>query len=98
MLKLFATSSHPAWKPDEPLYVIRDGGFFRTVYHPSGWSDVPDYELRADGRVYRTSYHRLGASDLPDYVIGKDRRLYRASGHSQGDSKAPPADFVLADA
>jgi hypothetical protein len=38
MLKLFAVSSHPACKPDEPVYVIRDGGFFRTVYHPAGWS------------------------------------------------------------
>jgi hypothetical protein len=97
MLKLFATPNHPAWQRSEPVYVIRDGRFFRTVYHPAGWSDVPDYELRADGSIHRTPHHKLGASDTPDYVIGKDQGLYRAASHPDKDDASAVADFVLRD-
>ncbi|MFP4454108.1 MAG: hypothetical protein ACLFNS_10550 [Desulfobacterales bacterium] len=98
MMKLFATPNHPAWQLSKPVYVIRYGKFFRTVYHPEGWSDVPDYELSVDGRIYRTPHHKLGASDAPDYVIGRDQGLYRAAGYPDKDeAPAAAADFFLRD-
>ena len=36
MLKLFTTEHHTMGQFDEPVYLIRDGNFFRTVYHPRG--------------------------------------------------------------
>ena len=97
MLKLFSVRDHSPWQLHEPVYVLRDGRFYRTVYHPAGWSEKPDYELRSDGRIYRTPYHKLGGSEVADYVIGEDRGLYRADGHPDRDEKPLPADFVLAD-
>ncbi|MCF8028608.1 MAG: hypothetical protein K9K81_09610 [Desulfobacteraceae bacterium] len=96
MMKLFTAPSHPAWQMTEPVYVIRYGKFFRTVYHPEGWSDLPDYELSIDGKIYRTPHHKLGASNEADYVIGRDQGLYRAAGHPDNDDAAA-ADFFLKD-
>ena len=41
MLKLFTTAHHAVGQFEEPLYIIRDGKLFRTVFHPAGWSEAP---------------------------------------------------------
>ncbi len=97
MLKLFAAGEFPGGTSDEPVYIIRDGKFHRTVYHPEGWTEKPDYELRSDGKIYRTRWHRLGKSENPDYMIGKDMGVYRVSGHPEQDGRSGFLDFILAD-
>lgn len=96
MLKLFTTEHHAVGQFDEPLYIIRDGKLFRTVFHPAGWSEAPEYELREDGQIYRTSHHELGKSEIPDYVIGQDLGIYRSSGHPENGYAGSP-DFILLD-
>ena len=79
---------------DAPIYVIYDGGLYRTVNHPLGWTDQPDYEIRSDGRIYRTGHHGLGAGDAPDYEFGNDGCVYRSASHPEGALTAPT--FALA--
>jgi len=96
MMKLFTTEHHAVGQFDEPAYIIRDGKLFRTVFHPAGWSDAPEYELLEDGKIYRTGHHKLGASAQPDYVIGSDLGVYRSVGHPDSEAPRMP-DFVLMD-
>ncbi len=77
MAKLFTTKNHPRGKSAEPVYTIVDGKLYRTVYHPSGWSQYCDYELRDDGRIYRSEHHPRGASDAPEFEFRGDGKLYR---------------------
>jgi len=72
-----------------PVYLIRDGGFYRTVDHTQGWSEHPDYKLKQDGKVYRTHYHPLGSSERPDFHFQQDGALYRTSDHPEGASSHP---------
>ena len=94
MLKVF-TLTQTDKNDDTPVYILTDGKFFRTAFHPDGWSDQPDYDLGDDGRIYRTKSHPKGFSKLPDYSFGKDRRLYRTADHPDGKSDAP--EFVIQD-
>lgn len=96
MYKLFTTKRHGSNQYDEPVYIIRDGKFFRTVFHPAGWSDVPEYELGEDGKIYRTIHHLLGENAEPDYLIESDHGVYRSSGHPENADFGFP-DFVLVD-
>jgi hypothetical protein len=81
--------------PAPPVYLIRDGGFYRTVDHAQGWSEHPDYELKPDGQVYRTRFHPLGTSAHPDYRFKPDGALYRTGDHPEGSSTGP--DFLVKD-
>ena len=76
-------------KADMPVYIVKDGRFFRTAYHPQGWSQTPDYRLGSDGRIYRTKNHPEGSSDQPDYEFGRDSKLYRTISHPKGLSDLP---------
>ncbi|MFH1983092.1 MAG: hypothetical protein ABIL58_14715 [Pseudomonadota bacterium] len=78
---------------DTPVYVIDDGKLYRTVYHPLGWTDLPDYEMKNDGRIYRTGHHCLGFSETPDFEFRKDGCLYRSASHPDGASSGP--DYAL---
>ena len=95
MLKIYFSGANQGQATAEPVYVVKDGCFFRTVYHPSGWSEHHDYELKPDGKVYRAPGHPLGASDNPDYAFNSDRGLYRTANHPEGICEQP--DYVLAD-
>lgn len=72
-----------------PVYVVSNGMFYRTVHHPLGWSETPDYEFRSDGRLYRPS------SDRPDYEFRGDGKLYRSAGHPSGPGETP--EYVIRD-
>ena len=74
---------------DVPMFVIYDGSLYRTVNHPLGWADLPDYEIRNDGRIYRTGHHRLGAGETPDYEFHEDGCVYRTPSHPEGSSTLP---------
>ncbi len=74
---------------DTPVYILKDGKFFRTAFHPSGWSDMPDYDLGNDGLIYRTVNHPDGFGDLPDYEFGRDKKLYRTHNHPKGTRETP---------
>ena len=94
MTKLYISPSNPFYPPTElPVYTLTDGRFYRTVYHPQGWSDRPDYTLAADGKIYRTSYHPDGAGDSPDYLIQPDLAVARCSTHPDGKPRV--VDFRL---
>ena len=79
---------------DSPVYVIEDGRLYRTVFHPLGWTDLPDYEMKHDGRIYRTGHHRLGAGDAPDYEFRADGCLHRSGTHPEGALPSP--EYALA--
>lgn len=74
---------------DTPVYILKDGKFFRTAFHSDGWSDQPDYLLGSDGRIYRTKNHPNGLGEMPDYEFGKDKKLYRTPDHPEGKLKTP---------
>jgi len=95
MIKILSTKGQSTEKSPEPVFVIRDGKLFRTIYHPDGWSDNADYELKDDGMIYRTFHHQLGHGDLPDYEIRKDKKLYRTADHPEGLKEIP--EFELRD-
>ncbi|MBI9090616.1 MAG: hypothetical protein JEZ12_15475 [Desulfobacterium sp.] len=78
-----------------PIYTMRDGFLFRTVGHPMGWSEHPDYRLGEDGKLYRTKYHLHGMGRLPEYEFGKDGKLYRTENHLEGRGSEP--DFEIVD-
>jgi hypothetical protein len=79
---------------DSPVFVIYDGRLYRTVNHPLGWAEKPDYEIRDDGRIYRTGHHRLGAGKTPDYEFHEDGCLYRSAHHPDGTSPQPTYALV----
>jgi len=83
--KLFKTSSTYKY----PVYVIKGGKLFRTVFHPDGWSGKPDYELGKDGKLYRTEHHELGVDSNPDYEFGDDNKIYRTEYHPKWNGKVP---------
>lgn len=94
MPKLYISPSNPFYPPTElPVYTLTDGEFYRTVYHPQGWSDKPDYTLATDGQIYRTPYHPDGTGDSPDYHIQPDLALARSADHPDG--KPGIVDFRL---
>ena len=95
MYKLFRTATHHLGGSTEPDYLLDEGQFFPTVDNPRGWSEKPDYELRADGKIYRCPHHPLGAGSLPDYEIGADGLLYRTAAHPDGPTDQP--DYALSD-
>ena len=72
-----------------PMYVLKNGELYRTVFHPDGWSDEPDYIFGSDGKFYRTEYHELGINPLPDYEFGKEQKIYRTENHPQGRTLSP---------
>lgn len=95
MAKLYTTASHPLGKSSAPVYTITDGQFFRTVFHPAGWSSLADYELRSDGKLYRTASHPLGPGEAAAYEFRDGCGLYRTAGHPQGRSDLP--EYELCD-
>ena len=95
MIKIVSASRLPMTETPEPVFVLQDGKLYRTIYHPAGWSDRADYELKPDGMIYRTHHHQMGSSNLPDYKIGTDKKLYRTRHHPKGGSN--DAEFELSD-
>jgi len=89
--KLFQISS----TDKHPVYTLRNGKIYRTVFHPKGWSEEPDYEFGDDGKFYRTEYHELGANSLPDYEFHSDQKVYRTENHPNGIKSSP--EFELRD-
>ncbi len=85
--KLFKMSQNSS--PDLPVYTLRDGKLYRTTFHTNGWSEHPDYSLKADGKFYRTQFHKLGAGLVPDYEFGRDRRVYQTQTHPLGSDHLP---------
>lgn len=94
-LKIFRVSTPTSLNNREPIYLVREGKFFRTVFHALGYSDQPDYDLGNDGRVYRTENHPQGFGRLPDYEFGRDMKLYRTPNHPDGEKTTP--EFEMAD-
>ncbi|MCP3901533.1 MAG: hypothetical protein GY707_17640 [Desulfobacteraceae bacterium] len=85
LTNLFKTSS----TYQHPVYTLRNGMIYRTVFHPEGWSENPDYKFANDGKFYRTEYHELGANSLPDYEFHKDQKIYRTENHPKGKELTP---------
>jgi hypothetical protein len=73
---------------DAPDYVIRDGRFYRTVHHPSGWSDTADYEIRSDGKVYALGTGADPGGQPPVYEF-REIMLYRTPAHPKGAGEWP---------
>jgi len=94
-LKIFKVSDKLQPKDQEPVYLIREGKFFRTVFHPRGYSNQPDYDLGNDGLIYRTENHPRGFGELPDYEFGKDMKLYRTINHPKGKTRI--AEYMVTD-
>ncbi len=95
LLKIFKVTDNRNTEFAEPVYVMQDGKFFRTAFHPEGWSQHPDYDLGNDGKIYRTEYHHNGFGELPDYEFGKDMKLYRTENHPEGRQDFP--DYQIRD-
>ena len=95
MLKLLTTDHNPLGKIPEPVFIIQDGKVFRTIYHPTGWSSLADYELKNDGKIYRTPHHDRGPGNSPDYEFRGDKKLYRTESHPDGPQDWP--EFELFD-
>ncbi len=95
MPKIFKTKKNTSPENEAPVYTISDGKFFRTITHPKGWSENPDYILGDDGKLYRTEYHWQGVSALPDYEFRGDRQLYRTGNHPDGPVSEP--DYEIRD-
>lgn len=75
-------------------YVIRSGKMYRTVDHPLGWSDVPDFEIGSDGGVYMFCTAGTTGEKLPVYEF-KNLFLYRTGNHPKGLSTEP--DYYISD-
>ncbi|MCP4020711.1 MAG: hypothetical protein GY729_02615 [Desulfobacteraceae bacterium] len=86
-LKIFKVSGKN--KENSPVYVLQDGKFFRTTFHPEGWSLLPEYGLGTDGKVYRTEHHTMGTGKTPDYEFKKDMMIYRTPNHPDGALDKP---------
>ncbi len=90
LMKLFKLSDNQkADTADYPVYLLEDGNLYRTVFHPRGWSQYPDYTFRENGKFYRTGYHELGGAEEPDYEFGPDMKIYRTENHPAGGKKIP---------
>lgn len=87
--KIYQVADGSKNTPLAPVYVLRDGFFCRTIDHPLGWSDCPDYELGPDGKVYRTPHNPEGQGVKPDFEFGGDGRLYRYTETASGPSYQP---------
>ncbi len=94
-LKIFRLSGKMIEKNDFPVYTVSDGKLFRTVEHPLGWSEQPDYSFENDGKLYRTKSHPQGSSNLPDYEFRNNRKIYRTESHPDGPGDEP--EFVIHD-
>jgi hypothetical protein len=75
-------------RTDVPEYIIRDGRFYRTVHHSSGWSDVADYEIRSDGKVYALETTASPGGQFPVYEF-REIMLYRTPAHPKGAGERP---------
>ena len=95
VLKINKIESNGSVTDAFPVYTMRDGFLFRTIAHPMGWSESPDYKLGADGKFYRTKYHLQGVSLMPEYEFGPGGKLYRTQTHVEGPGTAP--EFVVLD-
>jgi hypothetical protein len=89
MYKIFRTPVHYLGSSPDPDYLLYAGKLYPTATHPRGWSESPDYEMRADGKIYRAEGHPLGAGNVPDYTIGPDCLFYRSDGHPDGPLTSP---------
>ena len=89
VLKIFKISNQGKREGDTPVYVIRDGQFFRTVFHPKGWSEMPDYRFCKDGKIYRIGDDADGLVKTPDYEFGRDMKMYRTQNHPGGRMTFP---------
>ena len=78
-----------------PVYTMRDGSMCRTIAHPMGWSDLPDYRLGDDGKFYRTEHHTEGESLGPEYEFGPGGKIYPVQIHGQGPNREP--EFEVTD-
>ena len=87
--KLFKPSDKPPSAIKFPVYILRSGKLYRTVFHPRGWSDHPVYKFENDGKFYRTEYHELGFGVHPDYEFGRDKKIYRTRTHPAGKTDMP---------
>ena len=76
-----------------PVYVIRDGRFYRTINHPAGWSDAAEYEIRRDGKVYLLN-EEDGTTDQTAVYEFKDIMLYRTEAHPDG-AKTQPDYYIM---
>jgi hypothetical protein len=61
-------------KSSQPVYTFNDGQFYRTVFHPAGWSLLADHELRPNGKRYRAPGHPLGPGETPAHEFRGDCR------------------------
>jgi len=89
MIQIYAVGAEQGDNGMEPVYVMTDGKVYRTVNHPQGWSQHPDYEMQTDGCLYRTQYHNRGAGRRPDYEFGPDQLIYRTPHHPDGRRDQP---------
>ena len=92
MSKVYRTQD--AGVADAPDYVITDGRFYRTVNHPSGWSDMADYEIRRDGKIYALGDADRDSRQAPVYEF-REIMLYRTEAHPDGPGTYP--DYYLSD-
>lgn len=62
---------------------------FRTTTHPLGWSEMPDYTLRAD-HLYRVDSTLGTDKGVPEYQQkGTPRQFFRLPTHPEGYSSYP---------
>jgi len=93
--KIFKLSDKPSSTVRFPVYILRNGKLYRTIFHPKGWSDHPVYKFEDEGKLYRTEYHELGFGLHPDYEFGRDRKIYRTKNHPDGKADMP--DYEIQD-
>ena len=79
-------------RTDVPDYVIHDGRFYRTVHHPSGWSDTADYEIRGDGKIYAVGTGTDTGGQVPVYEF-REIMLSRTRAHPKGAGERPDYDI-----
>ena len=89
MPKLYTFGETDISKQDLPVYVIRDGKFFRTIHHPNGWSENPDFELKPDGKIYAGIEAANIENNVPYYEFRNDKKIYRADSHPDGPCEKP---------
>ena len=92
MSKVYRTQE--SGEADAPVYVIRDGRFYRTINHPAGWSDAAEYEIRSDGKVYRVEEEGNISGQTAVYEF-REIMLYRTPAHPKGACERP--DYYIYD-
>jgi len=95
VLKINKINTTEADTDSFPVYTMRDGFIFRTIAHPMGWSDLPDYRLGGDGKFYRTEHHFEGVSPEPVYEFGPGGKIYPTQIHGQDPNREP--EFEVTD-